>query len=255
MIVFDHNLKIYYSSLINENSYFAGFSTKTLGDGRSINMVSDFFNRNNIEYKRVVVMEQIHSANIEFYSDLLQAEGPLKNSNKNMMISETDGVITQDNNVVLTIQTADCVPAVFTDRNSGTIGIAHLGWRGTLKKLQVKMIDEMIEQGSEIEDIKIAFGPAINDCCYDIRDDLYYSFREEFDQYSDQIFTVRGGKRYLNLTLLNYLLLTDRGIKKNSIDFFPFCTKCDKNKFFSFRREGKNLEGKMFSFVMKRSNA
>lgn len=252
MIIFDNNLKIYYSSLINENNYFAGFSTKALGDGRSINMVSDFFDRNNIGYKRVVVMEQIHSANVEFYSDLLQAEGPLKGGSKHKIITETDGIITEDDNVILTVQTADCVPVVYADKKVGLIGISHQGWRGTIKKLQVRMIDKMIEQGADLDNIRIALGPGINDCCYEVQDDLYYSFLEEFDNYSEKVFFVRMGKRYLNLTLLNYLILIDRGIKRENIDFSPFCTKCNKDKFFSFRREGKNLEGKMFSFVMKK---
>ena len=88
---------------------------------------------------------------------------------------------------------------------------------------------------------------------------FYYAFSEkinvldELEKYSDKIFKVIKGKRHLNLLLLNYLLLVDNGVKKENIDYFPFCTYCDNSRFFSFRHGKINhrvdLE-EMFSFIM-----
>lgn len=245
MIAYDQELKIYYSTLINDGNYFSGFSTKEAGDGRAKETISGFFDENDIEFKNIISLEQIHSANIEIYDSLLSNED---------RIPETDGVITKDVKVPLTIQTADCVPIVYVDKKSGLIGISHNGWRGSLKKLQIRMIEQFIEHGSNLDHIKIALGPAIGDCCYEIKDDLYYSFLDELEEYSKKVFRMRGGRKYLNLTLLNYLMLLDKGVKKENLDFFPFCTKCNAEKFFSHRREGKDLKGKMFSFVIKKGN-
>lgn len=244
MIIYDSNLKIFYSSLINDNNYFSGFGTRQLGDGkRQIENIFKFLDSNNIKYSQIVIPEQIHSTNIEVFIE--------KNREKMKKIEDTDGVITNEKEVVLTVMTADCVPIVFADKKNGVISISHQGWRGSIKRMSQKMIDKMIEIGGSIENIKVAIGPSIGDCCYDIDNDRYYQFFEEFDGYSQYIFHRRSGQWYLNLAKLNYLLLLEKGVKKESIDFFPFCTKCDKERFFSFRRDKKLIEGEMFSFILK----
>ena len=243
MIKYDNNLKVFFSSLINDESYLSGFGTKALGDGRKINVIFDFFQKNNFSFKKVVVLEQIHSTNIVFFeptsSDVLEK------------ISDTDGVITKKEKVILIVRNADCLPLVFAEKEAGLIGISHQGWRGSIKRMAQKMVDKIVGLGGNKEKIIVAFGPAIGQCCYHIDEERYYQFKQEFDGYSDKIFSYRQGKIFLNLSLLNYLLLLDGGVNKKNIDFFPFCTKCDKKRFFSFRRDNKKDYGEMFNFIFK----
>lgn len=241
-MIYDESLKIFYSSYINNKSVFSGFSTRDLGDGKfHVENIFRFFDKINYQYKKIVIMEQIHSTNIETYKS--------KTSEKLEKIEETDGVITKDKQIILTTVSADCVPLIFSDVKNGIVGISHQGWRGSVKRMGQKMVSRMLELGSELESIKVAIGPTIGECCYDIDEDRYFEFREEFDGYSEKIFHMRGGKIHLNLTLLNYLLLVEKGIPEANIDHFPFCTKCDKKRFFSFRRDKKEEYGEMFSFI------
>jgi len=242
MITYDSNLKILSSSLISDDRFFAGFGSKEIGDARHLENVLNFFNYNNIFYKKIIIPEQIHSTNISFFTS--------QDNEKINKIEETDGLITKDSGVILTVITGDCCPLIFVDKKLGIIGIAHLGWRGSMKRMAQKMIDQMVSAGADVNFIKVALGPSIGECCYDVDDDRYYEFVEEFDGYSEKIFHRRHGKLHLNLTLLNYLLLLEKGIKKENIDYFPFCTKCDKNRFFSFRRDKKQDYGEMLSFIM-----
>lgn len=242
MITYDTNLKIFSSSLISDDCFFAGFGSKEIGDARHLENVLNFFNYNNIFYKKIIIPEQIHSTNISFFTS--------QDNEKINKIEETDGLITKDSGVILTVITGDCCPLIFVDKKLGIIGIAHLGWRGSMKRMAQKMIDQMVSAGADVNFIKVALGPSIGECCYDVDDDRYYEFVEEFDGYSEKIFHRRHGKLHLNLTLLNYLLLLEKGIKKENIDYFPFCTKCDKNRFFSFRRDKKQDYGEMLSFIM-----
>lgn len=242
MITYDSNLKIFTSSLINDNRFFAGFGTKENGDARHLENVLNFFNYNNIIYKKIIIPEQIHSTNISLFIS--------QDNEKINKIEETDGLITKDSGVILTVITGDCCPLIFADKKSGIIGIAHLGWRGSIRRMAQKMINRMVSVGANIDSIKVALGPSIGECCYNIEDDRYYEFVEEFDGYSEKIFHRRHGKLHLNLTLLNYLLLLKKGIKKENIDHFPFCTRCDKKRFFSYRRDKKSDYGEMFSFIM-----
>jgi YfiH family protein len=243
MIVYNPDLKIFSSSLINDNRYLSGFGTKLIGDARHIDNIFNFLSGAGVSYKTIVIAEQIHSVNIAVFT--------LPPSDNLEKIEEVDGLITKESDIVLTVRTGDCLPIVYVDKKNGIIGISHQGWRGSLKKMVQKMVEKMIEVGSGRENILIALGPSIGDCCYNIDDDRYYTFLEEFDGYSAKIFYIRGGKRHLNLPLLNYLLLVEAGIPKKNIDFFPFCTKCDKTRFFSFRRDKKSDYGEMLSFVIK----
>ena len=43
MIIYDSNLKIFYSTLINDDKFFGGFGTKFLGDGRKTENIFNFF--------------------------------------------------------------------------------------------------------------------------------------------------------------------------------------------------------------------
>ena len=242
MIIYNSDLKIFSSTLINDKDYFSGFSTKELGDGNKIGTIINFLHENEINYKTIVSLGQIHSTNIEYVRT---------QSEELITIEDTDGAVNDQSGVVLSVKTADCLPIVFLDKRKGLIGISHQGWRGSLKRMTVKMVKKLIEIGGNKNEIIVVIGPGIGQCCYDVDDDRYYQFLEEFDGYSDKVFLTRHGKKFLNLTLLNYLQLIEAGIKKEKIDCFPFCTACDKERFFSFRRI-KNKELKeMFSFIIR----
>jgi len=243
MITYDSNQKVFLSTLINDERFFGGFGTKELGDGRKVENIFNFLQNNYSNFKKVVILEQIHSTNIAVFNS-----STTENLEK---ISEIDGIVTKESGAVLTVITADCSPIIFVEKNQGIIGISHNGWRGSVKRLVQKMVEKIIELGGKKDSIYVAIGPSIGECCYNIDEDRYYQFKEEFDGYSEKIFHRRQGKLHLNLTLLNYLLLVEKGVKKENIDFFPFCTRCDKKRFFSFRRDKKSEYGEMFSFIVK----
>jgi len=243
MILYDSDLKIFYSSLINDDKFFGGFGTRALGDGRNIDTAINFAQTNISNFKTIVIPEQIHSVNVKNFSANL-----IDNVEK---VSETDGIITKDVNSILTVITADCSPLIFVDKKQGIIGISHQGWRGSVKRLGQKMIKKIIEQGGKRENIIVAIGPSIGQCCYDVEDERYYQFVEEFSDFADKIFHRHQGKLHLNLALLNYLQIKEIGIEEKNIDHFPFCTRCDKKRFFSFRRNNKEDYGEMLSFIVR----
>lgn len=242
MIVFDQNLKIFYSTLISDDKYFSGFSTRPLGDGRRVETLMRFFKTSGIPYRKLVVLEQIHSVNVSEYV--------YSGHDDFAKIEETDGVVTREKEIALTVRTGDCCPIIFVDKTAGITGVSHQGWRGSLKKMAKKMVERMVSIGTSPENINVAIGPTIGDCCYDVQDDRYYEFLSEFESYADKIFHLKGGKKYLNLSRLNHLLLMEAGVPSSNIDHFPFCTKCDTNRFFSFRRDKKEDYGEMFSFII-----
>lgn len=242
MITYNSDYKIFSSSIIDKNvGVFSGFTTRESGDGNLVGTILNFLQENEVDYKTLVTLEQIHSTNIEVVE---------QTNEKTVRIGDCDGVITKLPKVILSVKTADCIPLIFCDKVNGLIGVSHQGWRGSLKQMAVRMVNKIVELGGNKNEIIVAIGPGINQCCYDVDDERYYQFLEELESYSDQVFSMVHGKKHLNLTHLNYLELIDAGIKKGNIDFFPFCTSCDKKRFFSFRRDHKTEVKEMFSFIM-----
>ncbi len=242
MYRYDDQLKVFHSTLLDDTHHLSGFGTRMTGDGRKRSTLINFFEVNDVPYKSLIIPDQIHSANIE----LIPPEGDVIR-----VIDTTDGVVTVEDNLALSVVTADCVPIIFSDKKNGVVGISHQGWRGTLKRLATHMIDKMVEMGADIREINVAIGPAIGACCYEMYGDRLYEFLAEFEEVKDTMLVMRGGKTHLSLLFLNYYQLLKKGLDKNHIDFFPFCTKCDADRFFSFQRDNTQRYGEMFSYIIK----
>ncbi len=215
MIFFDQKHGIYKSTLIPIDH---GFGTKQFGDGRN--------KKNSIK--------QTHSTNIKVIS-----------SESILPFEDCDGIITKENNRELSVITADCVPIIFYDPATNISGISHQGWKGTLRNMAQKMILEMIQLGSLKEDIKVAIGPAINECCYKVNSERAEQFKEKF---VNNVVTNRDKNHYINLLRANHDQLITIGILSKHIDYFSFCTSCNTEQFWSFRRD-KGIKGEMYSYI------
>ena len=83
--------------------------------------------------------------------------------------STADAVVTADADLVLAVQTADCVPVVLWSPG-GIIGAAHAGWRGLEAGIIQATWAAMAELGAE--DIRFHIGPHIGVECYEFGDDV-----------------------------------------------------------------------------------
>lgn len=221
-----------------------GFTSRHAGDVRKIQTIKDFLLNEDIQYKKLVVLEQIHSVNVG--STNSDHVGEVE------QIAECDGVVTKETGVCLTVRSADCVPILFYDPVAGVIGASHQGWRGTVKNMVGRMILAIEKMGGTRQNTLMAVGPAIGMCCYTIDRDRYVLFMEEMERFEKLIIRPHGDTYYLNLLRLNYELAREAGIASDHIDFSPFCTSCDKDRFFSFRRHKTTGEpfGEMMGYIM-----
>jgi hypothetical protein len=225
---------------------FTGFTTSEVGDCRKLEVVQDYCKDHEIEYKKLVILEQIHSVNVKRPDS--QHVGVVE------QLDECDGAVTNEKNVLLTIRTADCVPVLYYDPVAQVIGASHQGWRGTVKNMVQHMIVQMEELGAHRADTLMAIGPAIGMCCYTVDSDRYVLFMEEMERFEKLIFKPHGDTFHLNLLRLNYELAIENGIASDHIDTFPYCTSCDATRFFSYRRHKQTAEsfGEMMGYIMMR---
>jgi hypothetical protein len=109
--------------------------------------------------------------------------------------------------------------------------IAHAGWRGTASKIGVKTIDKIIETfGGKKEDIIAVIGPAIGLCCYEVSNDVKEKLLNTVKNNTNL-----SADNKVDLKSINAQQLIESGIEK--IDICPYCTSCNNDLFYSYRKE------------------
>jgi YfiH family protein len=185
---------------------------------------------------------QIHSADVRIVSDQQEAQpkpGVLGDD------QYCDALVSDTPKILLAVKTADCVPVLIGDSNTGAFAAVHAGWRGTSASIVLAAIRRLeSEYGSRPEDLRAAIGPAANNCCYEVGSDVIDRFKELFPQ-SDHLFTpTRDGHARINLQQANRDQLVVAGVLPDRIHIAQLCTMDRNDLFFSYRHE-KKLHGRV----------
>ena len=186
--------------------------------------------------KKIVEAEQIHGTKIALVGK----------NDWGRQIKGVDGLLTGEEEVFLLIKTADCVPVLFFDSCQKVVGIAHAGWKGILGGIILETIKLMQTQfGSKAKNILVGLGPAIGVCCYDVPKERALKFQ----RFGKEIVREKEGKWYLDLRGAIAKSLNQLGVPFSNIEISSACTSCQNEVFFSFRKEGRNLEGEIGSVI------
>ncbi|MFA5575976.1 MAG: peptidoglycan editing factor PgeF [Tissierellaceae bacterium] len=187
----------------------------------------------------------IYSARQVHGTDVLVIRGQ---NNLEIKDLELDGLITDVKGIALCTYHADCVPIYFYDKVKKVIGMAHAGWKGTLNNIASEMINSMVKNfNSNLTDIFVALGPSIGPCCYEIGEDLHSLFKESYVN-NPNIIVRKGEKIYLDLWEANIINLIASGIKKENIYLSDYCTACNTDTLYSYRRE-KGTKNRMLAVI------
>ena len=151
---------------------------------------------------------------------------------------ECDGFVTNEKGLLLTVKVADCVPILLEDSNNTVIAAVHAGWRGTVKGIVLRALEEMEKLGAKRESIKAAIGPSIHSCCYEVDDPFVSAVKSSpcAESALKFITPTADGKYRASLQDMNYDLLSRFGVKNISVT--SLCTCCNKDFFFSHRGLG-----------------
>lgn len=148
---------------------------------------------------------------------------------------ETDGLILDNAKQAVFLNFADCTPVILYDKEKNIAAIAHAGWRGTAGKISVVTVEKMINEfGCKPHNILAVIGPAISKCCYNVGQEVYEQLKMTVND-DDGLFEFRDDKIFVDLKNINRQQLIEAGVKE--IDVCPYCTVCDNDMFFSYRKE------------------
>jgi YfiH family protein len=152
--------------------------------------------------------------------------------------AEFDGLVTDRVGPVLSAFAADCIPLVFADPVARVIGSAHAGWRGTVNGIAANVVARMGELGSKPENVRVALGPSIGPECFEVGPEVVEQFRAAFGDVPEMV--VQGPKKeHIDLRVATRALLEKVGVRPEHIDAAPPCTRCEGDRFFSYRRDGQ----------------
>lgn len=172
----------------------------------------------------------------------------------------TDGLLTNVPGVLLTSFYADCVPLYFYDPLKKVVGLAHAGWKGTVAEIAAAMVARMeTGYGSRPQDILAGIGPSIGDCCYEVDDYVMDHIRQLEDGLkaaagsgpSQELYRTSEAdhrKSMLNLKEMNRRIMIKAGILPTHIECTSWCTSCNQDLFFSYRKEN-GVTGRMTSWI------
>ena len=200
-----------------------------------------------VKTEDMVFTHQTHTTNVRVVTKEDRGNGITRERN----FFDTDGLVTNDENVCLVTFFADCVPLFFLDPVKKVIGLSHSGWRGTVGKIGMETVRVMKEEfGCDPNDILAAVGPSICQDCYEVSKDVIDKFKENFDEkYWDELFYEKdNGKYQLNLWKANEIVFLESGITKDHIAISNICTHCNSDIFYSHRTTG-DKRGNMCGFL------
>lgn len=161
-----------------------------------------------------------------------------------------DGLITNKPGVTLVATFADCVPLYFIDEEHRAIGLAHSGWRGTVDRIALHMLEAMRKAyDTKTDQVKVAIGPCICGECYEVGAELKDAFAKNFSgtieektgiSFEKDIcrkrYKIDGEEKYLlDLRKANLMTFLNAGVPREQIQVSDICSCCNPELIFSHR--------------------
>jgi len=148
---------------------------------------------------------------------------------------EVDGLVTKTKGVSLGILTADCVPVLFADPESGIIGAAHAGWKGAVTGVLPETVETMVKLGAQRACIQAGVGPAIAQKSYEVGPEFPNAFLER-DPANGRYFTTSTRCRHFMFDLVGFVRDELEGLGLGAVTVAGNDTCAEADDFFSYRR-------------------
>jgi YfiH family protein len=196
-----------------------------------------------IEPSRLYLATQIHGCDVAIVSG--------DDERSAVLARRADVVASRTAGLACGVKIADCVPILLADVKSGAVAAVHSGWQGTVANVAGAAVRALREQLGHDVELMAAIGPHIESCCFEVGDDVAASLQAcaANDIVVDR---ARGARPYVDLRVIVRRQLLDAGLSTGAIDDVPGCTRCDRSRFFSYRRD-RDASGRQLAAIVARS--
>lgn len=180
---------------------------------------------------RAVTTWQVHGA------DVVIATQPLQHRR---WLARADGIVTNQPDTPLMMRYADCTPLLFHDPVQRAVGIAHAGWRGTVKGVGSAVVRAMQRAyGSSPADIRALIGPSISSQHFQVGEEVVAAMRDAYGDLTGILARDSlDSTAYIDLWEANKRDLLRAGVTQ--IEVMGICTYQRTDEFYSHRAEKGN---------------
>jgi polyphenol oxidase len=160
-------------------------------------------------------------------------------------VTDADASFTTKKNVVCVTMTADCLPILLCDCAGTVVAAVHAGWRSLCDGVIESTLNQM---PANPQDILAWLGPAIGPKAFEVGEEVRAQFMSK-DSQAETAFIPHGDKFLGNLYHIAKQRLNNFGVTRiyGGGQDLNWCTYTDKDKFFSFRRDGAT--GRMATLI------
>lgn len=212
--------KGYYKSL--NVAYSVGDDPENVS--RNIEFIRKF-----LGFKSIVWGRQVHGTKIVFVND-----------EKKWHYPEADAFIVKSAGVGIMIKTGDCQAILIVDPELKITAAVHCGWRGSVKNIVEKVVSVLcLEFGSKPANLVAAVGPSLGPCCAE-----FVNFKRELPK---PFWKYQMRPKFFDFWAITKNQLIQAGLTSENIDITGWCTFCNPDLFFSYRRRKKS--GRMAAVI------
>lgn len=188
-----------------------------------------FCGANGLPFDSLVLTHQTHTANVAAVDEGYCNQG------RHRRLRDTDGLVTATPGLGLICFTADCVPLLLADPETGVVAAVHAGWRGTVNSIAAEAVKKMAALGAKPENILVAIGPSIGPCCFEVGPEVQKEFTDRFGKKIPIVPSAREGHTMVDLWKANSLVLEECGVAAEHIFTAGVCTFCNHDDYYSHR--------------------
>jgi YfiH family protein len=218
------------SSALTQAGFFHGFTGKSAA-GEELRPLG-------IAPEEVFLVSQVHGAGVV-------CPGP-GDTPKSLRAEQADALVLSPGQTGA-VRVADCVPVLVADTVTGRAAAIHAGWRGVVGGVVPAALAHMRGKPG---DMVAAIGPCIEACCFEVGDDVASTI--EMAVPAPGVVARRaGGKGWVDLVVAVRAQLEACGVLAGSIERVGGCTKCNVERYWSYRRDGAHA-GRMMGVIQAR---
>jgi len=157
---------------------------------------------------------------------------------------QADAAVARQARRICAVQTADCMPVLFTDREGSVVAAAHAGWRGLAAGVLEATLAAMRVETSTV----VAWlGPAISRRAFEVGADVLEAHCLDDPAASSCFTPFKPGKWLADLNALARRRLARAGV--TSVHGVEHCTFNERNRFYSYRRD--HGDNRMATFIWR----
>jgi len=206
---------------------------------------------------QVYRVKQVHGNTVLTPSEIKGSRSAIKDADSEQQeeFLPADGLVTEQSQQAVWVASADCTPALIADTQTGQVAAVHAGWRGTAARIVPVAIARLLSNGSQIQNLRVALGPAIAGEVYQVTvhvaAEVGASLIPESEADSpesllDAMWKLpnspllpdpQPGRVRLDVRRVNAIQLEQLGIGPEQVAIAPHCTYQDPDHFFSYRRD------------------